>query len=69
VSTTRTEVIGVIGLTTTSMSQAPCDLHYSLETYDSTTGATHVYVSNAASGGQIAAGPVGGGQPGEGQGR
>jgi len=48
-TTARTEVIGVISHTTTTSSpEAPCDLHYSLETYDSTTGATHVYVSGAA---------------------
>ncbi len=67
-STTRAEVIGVIGLTTTSTADAPCDLRYSLETYDSTTGATHVYVGSAAPEVQIGAGPIGGGQPGGGQG-
>ena len=60
--TARTEVIGVIALTTTSTSQAPCELHYSLETYDTGTGATHVYLSSAAAGGQIAGGQTGGNQ-------
>jgi hypothetical protein len=55
--TARTEVIGVIALTTTSTSEAPCALHYSLETYDTATGATHVYLSNAAAGGQLGGGP------------
>jgi hypothetical protein len=49
-STTRTEVIGVIAQTFTSSSPAPCNLHYSLETYDTTTGATHVYLSGAGAG-------------------
>jgi hypothetical protein len=49
-STARTEVIGVVALTTSSSSQAPCELHFSLETYDSTTGATHAYMSGAAAG-------------------
>ncbi len=57
---TRTEVVGVIGLTTTSTTQAPCELHYSLETYDATTGVTHVYLSSAASGGAIGGIPAGG---------
>ena len=48
--TARTEVNGVIALTTTSTSQAPCQLHYSLETYDTTTGATHAYVSGGVAG-------------------
>jgi hypothetical protein len=59
--TARAEVIGVIAMNTTSTSEAPCELHYSLETYDTTTGVTHVYVSNAAQGGQIGGVPGGGG--------
>jgi hypothetical protein len=62
-STARTEVIGLIALTFASSTEAPCDLHYSLETYDSTTGVTHAYLSGAATGA-----PVGGQGPGEGQG-
>ncbi len=48
-STARTEVVGFVALTTTttSVSRAPCDLHYSLETYDTATGATHVFVSSS----------------------
>lgn len=66
-SATRAEVIGVISMTTTSTSEAPCDLHYSLETYDSTSGVTHVFLSSGPTGGAIGAGPVGGGQQGGGQ--
>jgi hypothetical protein len=54
----RAEVLGVIALTTTSTTEAPCDLHYSLETYDSTTGATHVFISGAGPAGLVAMGPV-----------
>jgi hypothetical protein len=68
-STSRVEVIGVIGLTTTSTAQAPCDLHYSLETYDSTSGAAHIYVSGSAAEGTAGFGPVEGGPGGGGQGR
>jgi hypothetical protein len=60
-SNARTEVIGVIALTTTSTSEAPCELHYSLETYDSTTGVTHVYLSGAAAEAQFGGGQAGGG--------
>lgn len=49
-STTRTQVIGVIGLTTSSTTRTPCSLHYSLETFDTTTGATHAYLSGGADG-------------------
>ena len=49
-STTRAEVIGVIGLTTSSTNRTPCSLHYSLETYDTATGATHVHVAGDAAG-------------------
>ncbi len=65
----RVEVFAVIGQTTTSSSDAPCDLRYSLETYDSTTGATHIYLSSAAPVAQTPVSPVdfGGGQQGGGQ--
>jgi hypothetical protein len=66
-SGTRAEVVGVLSLTTTSTSDAPCDLHYSLETYDSTSGVTHVFVAGGAQAGPAGAGPVGAGQPGTGQ--
>ena len=59
-STARTEVIGVIALTTSSSSPAPCRLHYSLETYDTTTGATHAYLTGAVAG--VQGFPIGGGQ-------
>lgn len=39
----RTEVRGVITLTTTSSAPAPCNLVSSMETFDSTSGVTHAY--------------------------
>jgi hypothetical protein len=35
-------------LTTTSTSNVPCDLSYTLNTYDTTTGVTHVFLTGAA---------------------
>jgi hypothetical protein len=40
----RTEIRGVVTLTATSGSGVPCSLASSLETYDSTTGATHLHL-------------------------
>jgi hypothetical protein len=49
----RTEIVGVVSLTTTSTSNVPCDLSASLETYDTSTGATHLHLDqNAGYGGQ-----------------
>ena len=42
--TARAVVIGVISL---NAPQAPCSFRYSLETYDTATGATHLFVNNA----------------------
>jgi hypothetical protein len=39
----RTVVRGVVSLTTTSGSNAPCSLEITMETFDTTTGVTHVY--------------------------
>lgn len=41
----RTEIRGVITLTTTSSALAPCNLVSSMETYDSTSGVTHAYLA------------------------
>ena len=48
----RAEVLGVISLTTSSTAntRTPCSLHYSLETFDTATGATHVHVTGVADG-------------------
>ena len=49
-STARTEVIAVVALTTSSTTHAPCSLHFSVETFDTTTGATHAYVEGGGAG-------------------
>lgn len=60
-SGTRTEVRGMVSLTvTTGSGAAPCALSTSLETYDSSTGATHVYLANADGGGNYLGGSLGG---------
>ena len=41
----RTEVRGVITLTTTSNALAPCRLVSSMETFDTTSGVTHAYLA------------------------
>ena len=46
VTGTRTEIRGVITLTVTPGSGVPCSLQATLETYDSSTGVTHVYLAN-----------------------
>lgn len=61
-ATGRTEIRGVVTQTGTAPSDVPCELLVSLETYDTTTGVTHVYV--AGGGGGYGAPPQGGGGPG-----
>ena len=46
ITATRTEIRGVITLTVTPNSVVPCSLQATFETYDSTMGATHVYLAN-----------------------
>ena len=54
---TRTEVVGIVSVTTTS--GTPCALRTSLETFDTATGVTHVYLAG------FGGGPGGpGGHPG-----
>jgi hypothetical protein len=48
VTGTRTEIRGVITLTVTPDSGVPCSLQATFETYDSSTGVTHVYLANVA---------------------
>jgi len=47
----RTEIRGVIALT--RVSKVPCSLSTSFETYDTTSGVTHVYLSTGDVGGSI----------------
>jgi hypothetical protein len=42
----RGEIQGMVSLSTSSSTHTPCSLMFSLETYDSTTGATHAVLSN-----------------------
>jgi hypothetical protein len=46
---TRTELIGKVTLTRASNSAAPCSLVISYETYDTSSGVTHVYLSSSLS--------------------
>ena len=59
--TTRVEVFGVIGLTTSSTARTPCSLRYSLETFDTATGATHTHLGGE---GDVAVTGFGGGGAG-----
>ena len=57
-SGTRTEIRGVVTLTVTSGSGAvPCELRSSLESYDTATGVTHIYLANAVDGSDHGGGP------------
>ncbi|HTS31883.1 MAG TPA: hypothetical protein VMH81_38700 [Bryobacteraceae bacterium] len=56
----RTEFVAVVTLTVSSTSNAPCELVTSLETYDSTTGATHLHLDEG--GGLYGGGPGPGGR-------
>lgn len=44
----RAEVIGVVSLTTANSNRTPCSLRYALETFDTQTGATHVYLTGGS---------------------
>jgi hypothetical protein len=57
----RAEIRGVVTQTGTRPSDVPCELLVSLETYDSTTLVTHVYLNAGTS---STATPLGGGGPG-----
>lgn len=54
----RTEVRAVVTLTvTTGSGAAPCELRSSLETFDTSTGVTHAYLSNGPGGEGYGGGP------------
>lgn len=44
---TRTEILATVSRTVTQNSGPPCKLQVTLETYDTSTGATHVYLPNS----------------------
>lgn len=48
-SGTRAEFVAGVQLNLTAASKEPCSLVFSLETFDSSTGATHVFQANAVS--------------------
>ncbi len=50
----RGEFVASIQATTTIPAKAPCSLVFSLETFDNTTGATHVFLQNSV----ISGGPI-----------
>lgn len=52
---TRGEFVAGIQLTTAIPAKAPCSLVFSIETFDTTTGATHVFLANPAT---AAASPI-----------
>jgi hypothetical protein len=45
--TGRAEIVGSIQSTTTIPSKAPCSLVFSLETFDTSSGVTHIFLGNA----------------------
>ncbi|HUA59268.1 MAG TPA: hypothetical protein VML19_10970 [Verrucomicrobiae bacterium] len=59
---TRTEIRAVVSVTFTS--DVPCSITSSLETYDTTTGVTHVYLANGNAAGAYGAPGGQGGGPG-----
>ena len=60
-ATGRAEIRAVVTQTVTTGSDVPCDLLISLETFDTASGVTHVYLSGGAGG---YGAPQGGGGPG-----
>jgi hypothetical protein len=53
-ASTRTEVRAVITRSITLNANTPCSLQGTIETYDTTSGVTHIYYPNIAIGGPIA---------------
>jgi len=45
-STGRAEIVGAIQTTTTLPSKTPCALTFSLETFDTSSGVTHIFLGN-----------------------
>jgi hypothetical protein len=45
-STGRAEIVGSIQTTTTLPSKTPCALTFSLETFDTSSGVTHIFLGN-----------------------
>jgi hypothetical protein len=58
-SGTRGEFLASVQLTTTFPPAAPCSLVFSLETFDNSSGVTHVYLGNSSTGTALTGSPIG----------
>ena len=54
----RGEFVASVQLTHSPTTTAACSLVFSLETFDSTTGVTHVYLGNSATGTVLVGNPI-----------
>jgi hypothetical protein len=54
----RGEFVASVQLTNSLPATAPCSLVFSLETFDSSTGVTHVYLGNSATGTALVGNPI-----------
>jgi hypothetical protein len=54
----RGEFVASVQLTHSIPATTPCSLVFSLETFDSSTGATHVYLGNSATGTALVGNPI-----------
>jgi hypothetical protein len=57
-SDVRGEFVTSVQLSGSSSTAGPCSLVFSLETFDSSTGVTHVYLGNSATGTALAGNPI-----------
>ena len=58
-SGSRAEFVANVQLTLSFPEKAPCALTFSLETFDTTSGVTHVYLGNSSTGTALAGAPIG----------
>jgi hypothetical protein len=58
-SGSRGEFVASVQLTLSFPEKAPCALVFSLETFDTTSGVTHVYLGNSATGTALVGTPIG----------
>jgi hypothetical protein len=58
-SGTRGEFLASVQLTTAFSQAARCELVFSLETFDSSSGVTHVYLGNSSTGTALTGFPIG----------
>ena len=55
----RVEFVANVQLNVSSPEKAPCALAFSLETFDSTSGVTHVYLGSSSTGTALIGAPIG----------